>query len=489
MLFLNKLIIALILIFGLTTFAQAEWITKKSDEDKKEKKDTIASWIKDKNKETITDWIKKKTKENKKKYKEKDKKISKEIKSWIKKKHKQDFLALKKLPNNANFYFITFNEQTGDIIYGFIYSNLASNKFKNTNYFKNAEGYGFIKNEKTVCSIASEIKNVQGDKINGEIGANCGTVKFNGNFEQIISKNEGSGTLSAKNGETLNFTFYPNKEEALIAFIESDDKKFFTQGGTIDGGNKEPGDDDLGDVIIGKYYALLIGNSDYKHLEPLTSPKHDVTELAKVLEDKYNFHVIKAIDATRDEIFSKFEELARKTTDKDYVLIYYSGHGKRVNNNSYWIPVNASLNSRSSWVGIKEIENFYVPSGHIPPDIKAHHLAVVADSCYFAVKGKGISSFSDNENSHFKTLLKSRTRIVMSSGSAQRVEDNKQGSRHSTFANVILTELKNNTKYIRLRKIFDTVEVALSGKQIANYETMREWGDMGGDLVFVVPKP
>ena len=40
----------------------------------------------------------------------------------------------------------------------------------------------------------------------------------------------------------------------------------------------------------------------------------------------------------------------------DYVLIYYSGHGeKRGRNEIYWIPVNASKNSKRDWVNVDDI--------------------------------------------------------------------------------------------------------------------------------------
>ena len=47
--------------------------------------------------------------------------------------------------------------------------------------------------------------------------------------------------------------------------------------------------------------------------------------------------------ANRKKIFQAFNKLSKMTTDNDYVLIYYSGHGDIVENSnmSYWIPIDA----------------------------------------------------------------------------------------------------------------------------------------------------
>ena len=74
--------------------------------------------------------------------------------------------------------------------------------------------------------------------------------------------------------------------------------------------------------ITGKYYALLIGNSNYAQWAALTSPINDITEIEKILDTKYNFEkIITVKDGNRDRIFNAFEKLSEITTDNDYVLI------------------------------------------------------------------------------------------------------------------------------------------------------------------------
>ena len=75
-----------------------------------------------------------------------------------------------------------------------------------------------------------------------------------------------------------------------------------------------------------------------------TSPINDITEIEQILETKYNFEkIITVKDGDRDRIFNAFDELSEITTDNDYVLIYYSGHGDEKGSKSYWIPVDAKV--------------------------------------------------------------------------------------------------------------------------------------------------
>ena len=62
----------------------------------------------------------------------------------------------------------------------------------------------------------------------------------------------------------------------------------------------------------GKYYALLIGNSNYVKWASLTSPTNDVREIGKILKKKYKFEkVITVINGTEKEIFKAFKKLSK----------------------------------------------------------------------------------------------------------------------------------------------------------------------------------
>ena len=137
----------------------------------------------------------------------------------------------------------------------------------------------------------------------------------------------------------------------------------------------------------GKYYALLIGNSKYIHWPSLKSPVNDINKIGQILKKNYNFSkVITVPNANREEIFNALINLKKITTDKDYVLIYYTGHGDYVKTvaktESYWIPVNGKKEMDFNWINVSDVENYF-------QEIEAHHLLVMVDSCYFPNLTKG----------------------------------------------------------------------------------------------------
>ena len=84
--------------------------------------------------------------------------------------------------------------------------------------------------------------------------------------------------------------------------------------------------------------------------------------------------------------------MSKLTTTNDYVLIYYSGHGQIKADEAYWIPVDGAKDyDPTEWINIRDIEVY------LENEISAHHLAVMVDSCYFAVASKGKTKV-DNKN-------------------------------------------------------------------------------------------
>lgn len=95
-----------------------------------------------------------------------------------------------------------------------------------------------------------------------------------------------------------------------------------------------------------KRYALVIGNSAYKHVATLRNATHDATDLASMLKE-LNFDVISATDATYMEIRSAFfkfhEKLVNGPKDQTIGLFYYSGHGLQSDGENYIVPVDAHI--------------------------------------------------------------------------------------------------------------------------------------------------
>ena len=485
--FLKKLNIALILLFTFITFAQAEtsWITKKKDKDKTEKVTKVVE-------KKSSEWIKKKeVKENKKKLKEK----IKDSKSWITKKSKEKVKDIKdKLKKHksfddlpkADFYFAAvvrpLDGSDPKYVYGYVNSDKKSKmfNFQNNSYFSISDGIAYFEDKRNRCEVDSQLGAI-GSTMMGEVVLECKKgLQMTGGFRQIGSIGRGDGETS--DGDRALFEFFTNKIDA-IAKLEN-----YKSSNTQFAHSPQPSTNQMDIEPTGKYYALLIGNSNYnpKNLEfkwtSLTSPVNDVVELEKVLVNKYNFNVTTVKNASRKKIFKAFNELSKITTDEDYVLIYYSGHGDIVSDNSFWIPIDAETEfGMGDWINIRDIEVY------LEKKISAHHLALLVDSCYFAIGAKGGNDVKDKSRV-YKKLLDRRARLILSSGSKEPVNDTGSGN-HSKFAKAIIQSLKNNESVIALREISEQVFLTHDQNRQQPYHVgINSWGHTGGDFIFVAKK-
>ena len=483
--YLKNIIIALTILLGLITFAQSEtsWIKKKDKTETVKKVD----------KEKTTSWIKKKeVKENKKKLKEK----IKESKSWITKKSKEKVkdikTKLKKHKNidelpKAEFYFaaVVLKDEP-EYIYGYVNSDKKSKlfAFNDKSYHSKSDGIAYFESKKNRCEVDSQIGSI-GSQMMGEVILQCKNgIKMSGGFRQVGSVGKGDGVTSE--GNEVIFEFFTTKN-AVVAKIDL--YKNSNSNTALAHSSPDIADDNITIEPDGKYYALLIGNSNYVNWASLTSPKNDVNEIKKILQKNYEFEkIITVLDATRDKLFEAFIELSKITTDKDYVLIYYSGHGDIKGNQSYWIPVDGNKNwDPRDWINIKDLNIFL-------EEIPAHHLAVMVDSCYVGSKFKGVNMIEDTpenlerKNRAFKKLLDRRARVVLTSGSNEPVEDSGKG-KHSIFALSFIESLKNNETAINLQTIGYRIHIAHAGMDqqpfLYNPPT---WGHGGGDFIFIAKK-
>lgn len=495
-----KLSLILTIIFGLITFAQSEtsWITKKKDNTENTKKA---------DKEKTSSWIKKKeVKENKKKLKEK----IKESKSWITKKSKEKANDIKNklkkhkkiedLPS-AEFYFAAIivpnEDEEAEYIYGYVNSDKKSKlfKFNNQSYHSKSDGIAYYENKKNRCEVDSQIGAI-GSQMMGEVILQCKNgIQMSGGFRQIGSIGKGDGVTSK--GNDVEFEFYTSKSEAIAKFY--DYKKFdtmFAQNNETLIERNIPKKQNKKILLKpnGKYYALLIGNSIYddKGWDQLVSPVNDIAAIKKVLDKSYKFEEIITVEnGTKKEIFNAFKKLSKLTTTNDYVLIYYSGHGEVKAQQAYWIPKDGSADwGNGDWININELNIFLT-------EIKAHHLAVMVDSCYVGGKFKGTNVLDLKDNNDRKILndnlndnLNLRSRTVLSSGSTGRVSDTVAGSNNSRFALSFLNTLQfaeRESIPLNMQKVALNVKAAFAGNynQKPYYYYPDTWQHGGGDFIFI----
>src|SRR5215203_5256432 len=98
-----------------------------------------------------------------------------------------------------------------------------------------------------------------------------------------------------------------------------------------------------GPAFAEKRVALVLGNSAYRNVAPLTNPINDSARIASTLKEA-GFDVV---DSRRDlsaaDTRRALRDFADRARDADIAVIYYAGHGVEVDGTNYLIPVDAKL--------------------------------------------------------------------------------------------------------------------------------------------------
>ena len=237
-----------------------------------------------------------------------------------------------------------------------------------------------------------------------------------------------------------------------------------------------------------KYYALIIGNSEYDKWDDLVSPVNDTNEITKILKEKYKFEVTLLQNATKDQIENALWDLNDKITEEDYLLIYYSGHGSKDLSiqKAYWIPKDA-----------KEIDKpgrYWLSTSLVTEHVgrsKAQHVLLMVDSCYSGIVYKGDENIQpDSERDldsplYFKKMLNRKARLYISSGGDAPVRDSIDG-RHSAFAKKFIETLKSNNSSIDSQEIYYKIQRYVKNNTSDNpiYLNIENAGHNEGVFVF-----
>ena len=248
----------------------------------------------------------------------------------------------------------------------------------------------------------------------------------------------------------------------------------------------------VGDIHFGKFYALIIGNNDYKAYPDLQTPITDAKSLEVLLRERYGFKTKVLLNANRHAIMSALNELNQKLTDQDNLLIYYAGHGEidQKSQSAYWLPVDSEAGNTANWISSQSITEYL----SIMP---ARHIMVVADSCYSgALTGSAVARLPDGMDASkrerwLKAMNSRKARTVLTSGGVKPVMDQGGGS-HSVFANAFLKVLRSNKRVIEdydiFRDVANQVRVSASKagfEQTPQYAPLQHAGHEGSPFFFV----
>jgi hypothetical protein len=250
----------------------------------------------------------------------------------------------------------------------------------------------------------------------------------------------------------------------------------------------------LAGMNFGRYYAIVIGNQDYQSIEDLETPRYDAARAARVLADKYGFIVQILEDANDVTMLKAINDLNAVLKPEDNVLIYYAGHGARLqtgrSENGYWLPVNAEAPPKDTyWIPNEQI------TGHLGR-LPARRVLVVADSCYAGLLSTDpsylfVGGDTPYSKEYVKYKLPKRARLLLSSGGDRPVLDEGSGG-NSVFARAFLDELEANEGVLASPELFSRirkrVEIAAARNkfvQTPEFKSIKGAGHEVGDFFFV----
>lgn len=240
-------------------------------------------------------------------------------------------------------------------------------------------------------------------------------------------------------------------------------------------------EENASEISKGRYYALLIGVNEYDdpNITDLDKPVEDAESLYNVLVSKYTFekeNIIFLKNPSYSELFTAFEELEKKLTINDNLLIFYAGHGDwdEKGRIGYWFPSDATKGSSVKWFRNSSLRDFI-------SSIQARHTVLIADACFSGAIFKTRAAFEESSPA-IQKLYELPSRKAMTSGILEEVPD------ESMFMKYLVKRLdENEDQYMPSEVLFNSFKMAVmsNSPNVPQYGTIQNVGDEGGDFIFI----
>ena len=232
----------------------------------------------------------------------------------------------------------------------------------------------------------------------------------------------------------------------------------------------------------GKYYALIIGISNYDdpRINQLDRPVKDAELFYNVITTRYTFdreNVKLLRNATIAEIINALDYYAPLIRPVDNFLIFYAGHGiwDAGSDIGFWLPSDATKNSTLAWFRNSTLRDYLRA-------IKSKHTLLISDACFAGSIFKSRSAFTDASVAIHK-IYELPSRKAMTSGTLTEVPD------QSVFLKYMIDRLQNNfEKYLTSEQLFSKFRMAVinNSKVLPQFGVIQDVGDEGGDFIFIL---
>lgn len=244
------------------------------------------------------------------------------------------------------------------------------------------------------------------------------------------------------------------------------------------------------DDNFGNYYAIVIGIDEYKGSvwNPLGNAVNDAKAFEELFKSKYGFKEVWTLydkDATRANILQDISNISKKLTEKDNLLIYYSGHGIEISGEGYWVPADAKTEGIYALISNNDIKN-------IVSSCKSQHTLVMVDACFSGTLFKAPNSVPLENNgteTYYEKINKLVSRQAITSGGLEPVPDSKGNickGKHSVFACYTLEALEENENpYLEAAELFSKIKFPVQrNATLPRFGYLEGVGDEGGQFIF-----
>jgi hypothetical protein len=233
-----------------------------------------------------------------------------------------------------------------------------------------------------------------------------------------------------------------------------------------------------------KYYGLLIGVEEYNdpEIKDLDNPVRDARSLKKTLTTRYMFDEgnVKVLEnPPRSEIIIELDQLRKKVTEEDNLIIFYAGHGYWDEDGKlgYWLPSDATLASTADWFPNSSLVD-YIQAIH------SKHTLLITDACFAGsiFKARAVTL---NKEVVYETIYESPSRKAMTSGAMAEVPD------ESAFVKYLIERLnENQNTYLSSQELFSSfLDAVISNSRVLpQYGEIQDVGNEGGDFIFLKRK-
>lgn len=216
-------------------------------------------------------------------------------------------------------------------------------------------------------------------------------------------------------------------------------------------------------------YAFVIGNENYKYVEPVSYALSDASTFARYCKNTLGIpeqNIIAVQDVTKGELRRTLRELQGFFEDegeKKSLVVYYAGHGipDNKNSDSLILPVDASASDLESCYSLQELYNHLGEFG-------AKNIIVYMDACFTGSTRQGKQMIASRAGVDFvRSHVEPRgNTIVISATSANETAHPYNEEGHGIFTYYLLDKLQSTQGNVSIGDLIEYVTTKVKSQSL-----------------------